>query len=211
MRLAAPLLLLGTGLALAGCNGASDAKYNESEAAARGVAPDREAVLRDRWSKLFADPAAVVKAANEFGYAVPGYAQAGSGYRAEGKPQVLPAADAPITVKTDFLATGAKADRVESIEFTFDVAVNGKANSGKEADAARIPSRIVRGFLSRFDVGPGDAVNTAINQQQPVTAPLPGATIRVDALRAAGAPKGAAQLLVRIAPATNPQDSTARK
>jgi len=218
MRLDVSLLLASVSLALAGCGGASapEGAFNEAQAQAAGVAPDPEKAMSDRWTGMFTDPAAIVAAANEFGYKIDGYKPTGNAaFRAAGVEQTLPDATAPVVIKTGFTASGAAAERVDTIVFTFDIDVKREPRSKTEAEIGRTPDRIVRGFLSRFGVGPGDEIRAALNNRQSASATLHRvATLSVEAQPLPGAGPKSRRVTVRIvrqALATPQQNPTARK
>jgi hypothetical protein len=186
MRAAAALLLLACGFATAACGShapQADPALNEEMAAKvenRLMDPDK--VMADRWKGMFANPARVVSAANEFDYQSSAYQQSGAGWRAIGKEQQLPkGADPAILVKTGFAAAGAKADLVDTISFTFDVVQKRKATTQKEADSLRYPPRIVGGFLSRFEIGTGDEIRNALQGRTSASNEKYGVAMRVDA------------------------------
>ena len=179
MRIAAALLLIGAPAALAGCGGGHDATLNEEQAAAAEQrAPDPQKVLRDRWSQLFANPTAVVAAANELELASTPYQAQGAGFAAKGAVS-LPREPGPVTVKAQFGAAGKTADQIDTISFTFDVASKGKVDV-RAADAYRYPLRLIIGFLQRFQVGTGDQLNAALRRFESAKADLPGASAVVD-------------------------------
>jgi hypothetical protein len=216
MRVAA-LLLTTAALALGGCGSpASRQPLNESQAAAAGVAPDSETVMKDRWSKLFGNPAAVIAAANEFGYKAPAYKATGGSpaFLTKGTEQVLPETPGPIAVRTNFAAHGAQADHVDAVDFSFDIDVKRKPKSSREADSGRIPTRVIQGFLGRFGVGTGDEIRNAINQRRSDSRTLHGYVISVDVQSLPGSLNAdSRRMLVHMAPegAEQNQDSTARK
>ena len=216
MRVAA-LLLTTLGLALGGCGASAPAgPLNESQAAAAGVAPDPETVMKDRWSKLFGDPARVIAAAKEFGYQLDGYKATGANpaFAAQSPEQVLPKTPGAIAIRTDFAARGAVATAIETIDFRFDIDVKRKPKSKKEADAGRIPTRVIQGFLGRFGVGTGDEIRNAINQRRSDSRTLHGYVISVDTQSLPGSlGPDSRRMLVHMAPedADQNQDSTARK
>ncbi|MBC9033135.1 hypothetical protein IAG41_12115 [Sphingomonas sp. JC676] len=185
MRAAAALLLIACGLATAACGHApqADAAMNEEMAAKvenRLMDPDK--VMADRWKGMFANPARVVSAANEFDYQSGAYRQSGTGWRAVGKEQLLPKdADPAILVRTGFAATGAKADLIDTVSFTFDFVQKRKAKTQKEADSLRYPPRIVGGFLSRFEVGTGDEIRNALQGRTSASREKYGVAMRVNA------------------------------
>ncbi|MES2441254.1 MAG: hypothetical protein V4574_00360 [Pseudomonadota bacterium] len=218
MRLG-PVLLGGlAALATAGCGGAKpDASATANAQAPMGNAlldPDKE--LARRWDKLFSDPAAAVAAANEFGYKAGPYAASGTTFGATGE-QLLPDAKAPVTVRTRFAATGAAAGRVDAVTFTFDISDTTRKNSAQLDKIQAYPSRIVRGFLGRFDVSAGDDARRAIQEFQSVTADRQGGgTVKVDTASIPGAGANARRITVMIfktgAPApAQPLESAARK
>lgn len=184
MQRPAALAFVLTGLALAGCGSrapqGAQGPLNETQAAAAGVAPDADVVMRERWQRMFTDPARVVAAANEFGYAVGGYSGTGTAYAAKGKVQTLPRTPGAITVRTDFEANGRSAGAIDTVRFRFDIDEARAPESQKEADARRIPQRILNGFLSRFEVGTGDDIKRAINERRSASVLLHGVAIRVD-------------------------------
>ena len=214
---AAVLLLTTCGLALGGCGSSAPKQpLNESQAAAAGVAPDSETVMKDRWRKLFGDPAAVVAAAKEFGYQLDGYKATGAkpAYAATSPALVLPKEPGALKIRTDFAARGSEASRVDTIDFRFDVDVTRKPKSKREADDVRIPLRVVQGFLGRFQVGTGDDIRNAINQRRSDSRTLHGYVISVDVQSLPGSLNpDSRRMLVHMAPegAEPNQDSTARK
>ncbi|WP_213981889.1 hypothetical protein [Sphingomonas sp. dw_22] len=179
------LLLLPACLAVAGCGDGADTHADaglnsEMAAKANGTLLDPEKVMAERWQSVF-DPAKAVAVANEFGYRAGAYAAKDGAYGVTGTQQLLPDAKSPLTIATNFSAKGNKADRIDTIAFSFDVKQNGKVATKKERDAARIPDRIVRGFLQRFEVGPSDAVRQAVNQGTATEVELHGVTVKVAA------------------------------
>ncbi|TPG20945.1 hypothetical protein EAH79_16100 [Sphingomonas koreensis] len=213
--------LLFAPLWLAACGGASDhaagndaaatAGMNEQQqAAAEHRAPDPAKVMADRWQTLFTQPAKVIAAANEFGYKLGDFApaKAGTGYAATGTEQTLPAADAPATVKTSVTAEGDSADHLQAVTFVFDTHVTGNANSPKVRETLGMPRQIVNGFLSRFELNPGDPIVAALTKFTSATVSRSGATITVDTKPGATAGPAADQhIIVTIAPSPAPAAS----
>ncbi|MDQ0247999.1 hypothetical protein J2W22_000046 [Sphingomonas kyeonggiensis] len=180
MRFAVPLLLIVAAAPLAGCGAAHDPSLNEQQAAAaQNRAPDRDKVMADRWGQIFSNPAAVVAAANDFGFKVEGYKAAGKGFAATGK-VTWPEEPNGIAVESAFEATGAKADTIETIRFTFDVKHEEKLD-GRARDSYGYVRRIVLGFLARFEVGPGDTINGALQRRESAKDVQHGVSIIVDA------------------------------
>lgn len=182
MRSAFPLLLIAAPAALAGCGGAHDkATMNEEQAAAaENRAPDREKTMRDRWAQIFANPGAVVAVANDIPpLKVSPYKAEGKGFAATGE-VTLPEKPSAVTVKARFTASGTSADRIDTITYVFDVTHQGKPDR-HAADAYRYPVRLVNGFLQRFQVGPGDTINGALQRRESARDELHGVPIVVDA------------------------------
>ncbi|MBX9814343.1 MAG: hypothetical protein A4S12_03185 [Proteobacteria bacterium SG_bin5] len=151
-------ILIGT-LLLAGCSGqAGDtAALNEEMAAAAEQRPPVPAkVFTDRWRQMFANPQAVIAAANDLGFLVDAYAKAGETYRADGVAQVAPRPKAPFTLVSDFAAVGRDAKQIDSIVFVFDITRQGKVDERAERELLKIPRRFLRGFLQRFQLGADD-------------------------------------------------------
>ncbi|MDG2534761.1 hypothetical protein P6144_13950 [Sphingomonas sp. HITSZ_GF] len=176
MKAAYPLLLIVAAAPLAGCGAAQDPSHNEQQAAAAAQrAPDADKVMAERWAQMFANPKAVVAAANELGYKVE--VTTNKGFDAKGG-MTLPEKPKAVTVNAGFDAQGATADALDSITFSFDAQREGTPDR-KDAEAYRFPSQLVRGFLGRFELGPGDTLNTAINQRKAVSVALPGANAEI--------------------------------
>jgi hypothetical protein len=191
-------LLLGFAcLAITGCGGKPAAVANESsQHEDRVTDPQKE--MESRWAKPFTDARALAAAADEFGYKT-----AIAGATVTGTEQVLPDAKAPVTVRTDFKADG------NAIVLTFAISDAFKKDTKTLDDIQRYPNRIVRGILSRFDIGPEDAIITALQQRKPGTANKYGVTTNVDVKPGAGG-ANARDITVTIS-RTNPQESAARK
>lgn len=180
MRLAHSLLLIVAAAPLAGCGAAHDPSLNEQQAAAaQNRAPNREKVMADRWAQLFTNPAAVVAAANDFGFKADGYKASGKGYAATGK-VTWPEKPNGIAVESVFEATGPKADAIETIRFTLDVKHDAKPDE-RARDSYGYVRRLVLGFLSRFEVGPGDTINGALQRRESAKDVQHGVSIVVDA------------------------------
>jgi hypothetical protein len=186
MRAALPLLLIVAAAPLAGCGGAHDsANLNEEQAAAaQQRAPDPEKVMAERWAQIFANPKAAVAAANDFQYKVPGYLPAGKDFEAKGA-ATYPEAPKAIAIDSSFIATGAAADKLDTVVFTFDVRHKGKVDR-ESAETYRVPVRVVLGFLGRFNVGPGDTILGALRRRESASAELHGVPVKVDAQPIAG-------------------------
>ena len=173
-------LLASGALSLAGCSSPSQQAAEQRQAGDGQRSPDAEAVLAARWAAMFADPAAVIAAANEFGYAASPWSRAGSGsYQSLGIEQRLPAGSSPPIVRTGFKATGAGQGRVDAITFTFAVDRSRPPESKKARDATNIPRRVVGGFLSRFGLSPNDAVRSAVQNGTSTTMQVKGGGIVV--------------------------------
>lgn len=206
------LLLLGlAALALGGCKSAPKAPANESVAAAEGRAPDPTVVMTERWGKLFADPAAVIAAANAFGYKAgplepAEYGKAGE-FSTRGVQQVLPDAKSPVTVTTNFFANGATAGSLSDVSFSFDISDISRDDSREAGKAQRLPARIFDGFLGRFEVGSGDDIKRAIKARTSGSASFYGVRITVVSQPLPGKPKGR-RLIVSV---SKSQESAARK
>jgi hypothetical protein len=180
MRVAAALVLIAAPAALAGCGTARDPAMNEQQAAAaQQRAPDPEKVMSERWAQIFAHPAAVVAAANDFDFAIPGYKTEGKGFAARGAAS-WPKEPGAVAVKAQFAATGPSAETIDTISFAFDVTHKGKVDR-RAAELYRYPVRVVNGFLGRFEVGPGDIVNGAIRRRESAKTELHGVSAVVDA------------------------------
>ncbi|NYT42744.1 hypothetical protein HZY97_18360 [Sphingomonas sp. R-74633] len=186
MKAALPLLLVVAAAPLAGCGRAHDATLNEEQAAAADQrAPDPEKVMADRWAQLFDHPAAVVAAANDFPpFKIDGYKAEKNGFAARGT-ATYPEKPGAVTIKASFDATGATADKVETVRYTFDVLHKGSVDRAA-AEIYRYPIRLVNGFLGRFQVGPGDIINSALRRRESAKAELHGTAIVVDAQPIAG-------------------------
>lgn len=146
-------------LLLAGCGGAGGdtAALNEEMAAIAEQRPPVPAkVFADRWRQMFANPQAVIAAANDVGFLVDAYAKAANAYRADGVAQIAPRPNAPFTIVSDFAAVGRDAKQIDSIVFVFDVKRQGTADERAERELLKIPRRFLRGFLQRFQLGPDD-------------------------------------------------------
>ena len=181
MRLAAPLLLIVAAAPLAGCGRAQDPNLNEEQAAAADQrAPNPEKVMAERWAQIFANPKAVVAAANDFPpFKIDGFKPEKNGFAARGEAS-YPEKPGAVTIKALFDATGATADKVDSIRYTFDVTHKGQVDQAA-AEIYRYPIRLVNGFLGRFQVGPGDVINSALRRRESAKADLHGTSIVVDA------------------------------
>jgi len=157
------LLLLATLGALVGCSQTpQQAPEQQSNAVGSHLPPDAKAILAARWAAMFGNPAAVVAAANEFGYGAGAWTRSPRGdYRALGE-QALPKNAEPPLVRTSFKVVGDAARQVDAITFTFLVDRRGGLDTREARDAVNIPRRIVAGFLSRFGVSPDDAVRRAV-------------------------------------------------
>ena len=206
-------LLLGlAALAMGSCKPAPKAPANESVAAAEGRAPDPTVVMTERWGKLFADPAAAIAAANEFGYKAgplkpTGMAPQFGAFGTKGVEQVLPEAKAPVTVTTNFFAHGPSADSLHDVSFFFDISDTTLNDTRAANNAQRLPARIVDGFLGRFEVGSGDDIKRAIKARTSGSAEMYGVRITVDSVPLPGKPNGR-RLIVSI---SKSQESAARK
>jgi hypothetical protein len=177
MKAALPLLLIVAAAPLAGCGAAHDPSLNEQQAAAAAQrAPDADKVIAERWAQMFANPNGVVAAANELGYKVE--VVASKGFSAKGG-MTLPEKPKAVTVNAGFDAAGATPERIDSITFSFDARHEGTLDR-KSAEAYRYPAQLVKGFLGRFELGPGDAVNAAINRREALSVTLPGVLARID-------------------------------
>lgn len=180
MKAALPLLLIVAAAPLAGCGHAQDPSHNEQQAAAaQNRAPDPDTVMAERWAQMFAKPGAVVAAARDMSFKTDGYKAAGKGYAATGA-VTLPEVPNGIAVESQFEATGPAADKIDTIRFTFDVKHAAKLEQ-KSRDSYRYVPRLVNGFLARFEVGPGDAINGALSRLESATAELHGISAVVDA------------------------------
>lgn len=177
-------LLAAATLAATGCERPAPATGSTQ---AQAPAPDDNAVLRSRWRAMFADPARVRQAANEFGYQVGAYALVTGGkrrHRMSGVEQVLPGGGVPTHVSTNFSASGNDAGQLDRIEFSFDIVRPERSpTSRKEHDALQIPRRAVQGFLGRFEVGPGDAVKRGLQDFTDASYTTPAVRIVVTARR----------------------------
>lgn len=205
LRLLAPigaLALLSACHDHGGMNAEQLATLNEEMLAqVQQRAPDPEKVMRDRWQAMFGNPAAVIAAANEFGFAAGDFASTGGtpAFRTAGIPWINPRAKAPIEVTGDFNATGAAKDRIDTITFTFKVVMNSEPKTKKDREALKVPKRVLGGFLSRFQLGMGDDVLRAVNTGSSATATAPGARIVVIAQPVPGIPiDHAKQLIVTL-------------
>jgi len=173
------LLALGA-LSLAACSSPSQQAAEQRQGSDGERSPDAEAVLAARWAAMFADPAAVIAAANEFGYAASAWSQAGTGsYQSLGVEQSLPAGSAVPIVRTGFKASGAGQGRVDAITFTFAVDRSKAPETKKARDAVNIPRRVVGGVLSRFGLSPDDAVRSAVQNGTSTTMQVKGGSIVV--------------------------------
>jgi hypothetical protein len=186
------VLLLGvTCLALGGCGGKPAVANHASQHEDKVADPQKE--MESRWAKLFADPAAVIAAANEFGYKV-GPLKApesgAAGASTDGVEQILPNPTAPVTVTTNVRIQSAAANRVESVAFSFDISDATRDDSPALSKTQRYPARIVDGFLGRFQVGSGDDIKRAIKARTSAETTRYGAKITVDAVPLPRAPKG---------------------
>jgi len=180
------LLIAGALFSLPACSRPAPQSAEHREAADGQRALNPEAVLAARWAAMFANPAAVVAAANEFGYAASAWGRtATGGYQSLGAEQHLPAGTSPSIVHTGFKAIGAGAGRVDAITFTFAVDSTSSPDTRKTRDAVNIPRRIVAGFLSRFGVSPDDAVRRAVQTGTSTTMRVNSGSIAVEGRPAA--------------------------
>jgi hypothetical protein len=180
-------LLLASLCAVAGCSRApQQAPAEQGKAAGSQAAVDPHAVLGARWASMFADPAAVVAAANEFGYKAGTWTRSGSGFQSIGNEQALPKGLDRAIVRTGFRANGTTAGRVGAITFTFAVDQRGSRDTRQARNAVNIPRRIVAGFLSRFGVSPTDEIRGAVQTGRSATMVRDGGRIVVDSTPMAG-------------------------
>ena len=177
-------LLLAAGL-MTGCDrgatpAAADPAPAPSAAAAKTTA-DREQVLGARWSQMFADPGAVIAAANELGYdAAPWRSDAADrGFGAEATQQIARGPNSTVRIDTRFAASGA-AHQVESIRFRFEVAISAAPKTKADRDGVKIPRKLVTGFLGRINLSPNEEVRDALMNATSVTTRQHGGRIVVD-------------------------------
>lgn len=187
---------------LAGCSGraGSDAALNEEMAAiAEQRAPVPEKVFTDRWRQMFANPKAVVAAANDLGFLAGDYAAAGAQFRSDGAAQTAPRPGAPMTVVSDFAAIGSAAGQVDSIIFVFDITRRAPVDDRTEKELLKNPRRFVRGFLQRFQIGPDDRLIAGITAPKTVKFQDYGANVEVtDTKLPGGVGAGNHHLVVRL-------------
>ncbi|GAA4762452.1 hypothetical protein GCM10023219_03420 [Stakelama sediminis] len=222
LRTALPFAAMLGAVALAGCqagappeggnaSAVNTAGMNEEQAAmAEGRAVKPELVLQQRWQQMFAHPAQIVADAKQFGFDVGSYtATNGSpAYQAAGRMKPMKSDSGAVTVMGAFGAAGASADRADMLTFTFDVTVKGDAKGKSARTMLMTPKRIVSGFLSRFQIGAGDTITSALTQRNSGEATLHGNSIRVvSAPEADGAAPAHATITVTISRGTAPADT----
>jgi hypothetical protein len=198
LPLFAMALLAGCGAGDEPGNDAATAGMNEiMRAQAEGRAPDRDTVYRERWASVFASPDAVIAAARDMGYDVGAYAEGRESFTTGyGTEQEYGEEDGKVAVATNFRALGTQADAVERITFTFTI--TGEPTTKGDRDTLRIPGRIVRGFLQRFEVGPDPKIQTALRDFTSASATEFGATVTVDAVPIETTAAGETRLVVTM-------------
>jgi hypothetical protein len=167
---------------LAGCGGQAgdtSALNEEMAAIAEQRPPVPAKVFADRWRQMFANPQAVIAAANDLGFLVDAYAKAGDVYRADGTAQVAPRPGAPISIVSDFAAVGRDAKQIDSIVFVFDITRQGQVDERAERELLKIPRRFLRGFLQRFQLNPDDRLIAGVVAPKSVAFEDHGASIAV--------------------------------
>jgi hypothetical protein len=184
-------LVITLGLLAAACSGGAGNSSDRAETAGMNEeqlsqldhrAPDPEKVMAERWGAMFAQPSATIAAINEFGYAIAPLAPTGGnpafGARAE---VLLPDAKAPITVRTSAAIAGPAGDKLDKIEFDFDIDYQRAPADKDERDILRIPVRIIQGFTSRFAVGLPDELRTTFSNGGTASLNKHGVTIAIAA------------------------------
>lgn len=203
----AGLALLGA-LALAGCSGQAggDPNLNEEMAAIAEQRPPVPAkVFTDRWRQMFANPQAVIAAANDLGFLVDAYVKAGNVYRADGTAQAAPRLNAPMSIVSDFAAVGRDPKQIDSIVFVFDITRHGKIDERAERELLKIPRRFLRGFLQRFQLNPDDRLIAGVVAPKSVAFDDHGAKIAVtDTLVPGGSGAGSHHIVVSFTRAGAP-------
>jgi len=183
MRAAPALLVLGL-LAACSPSGQSVQKQEATRAA--------ELDKLKGWDRAF-EPDAAVAAANQFGYHNAPYAAAktGTGFASTGTSPMISGSAAASPSQTNFLASGAAADKIDRLAFTLSLTDPQTAEHAKKRFAD-----IVDGFLFQFKLDAKKDVTAFLADEKPLDATYQGATFSAVAIPTPGGAKDTRRLTV---------------
>jgi hypothetical protein len=183
MRAAPALLTLGL---LAACSPSGQAVQKQETARAA------ELDKLKGWDRAF-EPDAAIAAANQFGYRNDAYAaaKAGPGFVSTGTSPMIAGSTAASPNQTNFVASGAAADKIDRMAFTLSITDPQTADHAKKRF-----TDIVNGFLFQFKLDAKKDVSAFLADEKPLDATYQGATFSAAATPTPGGAKDTRRLTV---------------